>query len=192
MVGEAARRALLAGREPVTVEEHAAPVPTDLPRRSSARQRYLVMLPTAAAVIALDHLTKWLVSSHLRVGESVPATPALVNIHYIHNSGAAFGILPQFSALYLVVAAIVAAYVLIYGPRMGGGALRLVALGGLLGGAISNGVDRLLNGYVVDFIDFHFWLFQIFNVADVGIVGGILTLLVDFAFTGGRSRDAER
>jgi len=46
-----------------------------------------------------------------------------------------------------------------------------VALGGILGGSISNGIDRLVQGYVVDFIDFHFWLFQIFNVADMAIVG---------------------
>jgi signal peptidase II len=176
----------------VTVEEQAAPVTSDLPRRSSARHRYLVMLPTAAVVVGLDHLTKWLVSSNLTLGQSVPATPAFVNIHYIRNSGAAFGILPQFSALYLVVAAIVAAYVLIYGPRMGGGIPRLLALGCLLGGAISNGVDRLQSGYVVDFIDFHFWLFQIFNLADVAIVGGILVLVIDLAFAGGGSEDSGR
>ncbi len=176
----------------MTVEEHAAPVSTHLPRHSTARQRYLVMLPTAAVVIGLDHLTKWLVSSNLAVGQSVPATRAFVNIHYIRNSGAAFGIFPQFSALYLVVAAIVAAYVLIYGPRMGGGGFRLLALGCLLGGAISNGIDRLLNGYVVDFIDFHFWLFQIFNLADLAIVGAILILAIDFTFRGAGGRGSER
>jgi signal peptidase II len=183
---------MLAGRRPVTVKEHAAPVPTDLPRRGSARQRYLVMLPTAAVVIGLDHLSKWLVSSNLAVGQSVPATRAFVNIHYIRNSGAAFGIFPQFSGVYLVVAAIVALYVLVYGPRMGGGVLRLLALGCLLGGAISNGIDRLLNGYVVDFLDFHFWLFQIFNLADVAIVGGILVLVIEIAFSGAGSQESAR
>jgi signal peptidase II len=76
-----------------------------------------------------------------------------------------------------VVAAIVIVYILLYGPSMGGGLLRLLALGGILGGSISNGIDRLVQGYVVDFIDTHFWLFQIFNVADMGIVGGMLVVV---------------
>ena len=82
----------------------------------------------------------------------------------------------------VVVAMIVAAYILVYGPRMGGGLLRLLALGGILGGAISNGIDRLVQGYVVDFIDFHFWLFQIFNVADMAIVGGMLVVVYQLGF----------
>jgi len=142
----------------------------------STRRRYAILLITAVVVFALDHLTKWLVSTHVALDTQVPAGSP-VTIHYIQNSGAAFGLFPQFDFLYLVVAAVVAGYILIYGPSMGGGMLRLLALGCILGGSISNGVDRLAQGYVVDFIDFHFWLFQIFNVADMGIVGGMLVIV---------------
>jgi signal peptidase II len=154
------------------------------PQRGT-RRRYAIMIATAAVVLGVDHLSKWLVSSHLALGQQVPSTPALVNIHYIHNSGAAFGLFPQFSYLYLVVAALVAAYIALYGPRMGGGLLRLLALGCVLGGAISNGIDRAVSGYVTDFIDFHFWLFQIFNCADMAIVGGMLVLVIQLGFGSG-------
>jgi signal peptidase II len=175
-------RTLLAGRLSVTAE-HAAPT-SDPTTRNSAARRYAIMLATAAVVAGVDHLTKWLVASHLSVGQQVPATSAFVNIHYIRNAGAAFGLLPQFTYLYLVVAAVVAGYILLFGPRMGGGLLRLLALGCLLGGSVSNGVDRLVNGYVVDFIDFHFFLFQIFNCADMAIVGGILVVVYEIGFSG--------
>ena len=204
MVGEDRRGAVLAGREPLspvdpTRAAQHEPAPVDAasaaatgpprlddgqspgpaaPRRKvrSTRQRYAIMLITAAVVIALDHLSKWLVTAHVELGTQVPAG-APITIHPIHNSGAAFGLFPQLTFLYLVVAAIVIVYILLYGPSMGGGLLRLLALGGILGGSISNGIDRLVQGYVVDFIDTHFWLFQIFNVADMGIVGGMLVVV---------------
>jgi signal peptidase II len=137
---------------------------------------------TAAVVVTLvDHLSKWLVTTHVALDTQVPAGSP-VTIHYIQNSGAAFGLFPQLTFLYLVVAAVVAVYILLYGPSTGGGLLRLLALGCILGGSISNGIDRLVQGYVVDFIDFHFWLFQIFNVADMGIVGGMLVIVVQLLF----------
>ena len=202
MVGEDRWRGLLAGREPVTradpsLAPSAAGNPSDPSttadraagasvaspgaRVRGARRRYAIMLITAALVLTLDHLSKWLVSTHVQLDTQVPAGWP-VTIHYIENSGGAFGILPQLTVLYLVVAAIVAGYILRYGPSMGGGLLRLLALGCILGGSISNGIDRLIAGYVVDFIDTHFWLFQIFNVADMGIVGGMLVVVFQLGF----------
>jgi len=136
---------------------------------------------TALVVVGIDHVTKWLVVDHVKLDTQVPAGSP-ITIHYIQNSGAAFGLFPQFTFLYLVVAAVVAGYILVYGPRMGGGVLRLLALGGILGGSISNGVDRLIQGYVVDFIDTYLWLFQIFNVADMAIVGGMLVVVYQLGF----------
>ena len=177
---------MTAGEEPAPTDPGTAIAPADsrptnAPKGSArtvrrTRRRYAIMLATAVVVFALDHISKWLVSTHVVLDTQVPAGSP-VTIHYIQNSGAAFGLFPQFDFLYLVVAAIVAGYILLYGPSMGGGMLRLLALGCILGGSISNGVDRLVQGYVVDFIDFHFWLFQIFNVADMGIVGGMLVIV---------------
>lgn len=166
------------GSEPSSPESPKPASPESLPPRE-ARRRYVIMLVTAAVVLAVDHLTKWLVITYIALDAQVPASGP-VTIHYIQNSGAAFGILPQLASIYLVVAAVVAGYILLYGPRMGGGLLRLLALGAVLGGAVSNGIDRLVSGHVTDFIDFHFW--PIFNAADMAIVGGMLVVVYQLGF----------
>jgi signal peptidase II len=142
--------------------------------RTSRRRIYAVMLGTAAAVALLDHLTKWLVASHLALGQQVwPGS--FVSIDHVENSGAAFSVLPQLHWLYLAVALIVSLYIVFAGYRYGTTWYRQVLIGMILGGALSNGVDRLVQGSVVDFIDFHFW--PVFNVADSCIVLAIVVLL---------------
>lgn len=137
----------------------------------------MVLLTTAIAILALDHLTKWLVVTHLTLGQQVRAVGPLT-IDYVQNNGAAFSLFPQFHYVYLVVAAAVAIYIVFFGHRLGDGFWHQVVLGAVLGGALSNGVDRLLFGYVVDFVDFHFW--PVFNVADSAIVIGVIVGVLTF------------
>ena len=144
-------------------------------RGVSRRRVYAVMLSTAAIVAALDHVTKWLISSRLANGEQIWPN-AIVSIDHVENSGAAFSVLPQLHWLYLAVALVVSAYIVFAGWRYGTTWYRQVLIGMILGGALSNGVDRLVQGYVVDFIDVHWW--PVFNVADSCIVVAIVMLLV--------------
>ena len=136
-----------------------------------------VLVATAAAVFALDHLTKWLVTQHIAVTQKVTVLGPLTFDH-VDNSGAAFGLFPQFQFVFLGVAVLVAAYILIAGRRFGPGVFPQVVLGAVLGGAVANAVDRAVQGYVVDFIDLQKW--PVFNVADMaivlGIIVGVLTL----------------
>jgi signal peptidase II len=141
----------------------------------SRRRIYAVMIGTAAVVAAFDHLTKWLVATHLAVGQQVWPN-AVVSIDHVENSGAAFSVLPQLHWLYLAVALVVSLYIVFFGYRYGTTWYRQVLIGMILGGALSNGVDRLVQGYVVDFIDFHWW--PVFNVADSCIVIAIVVFLV--------------
>jgi signal peptidase II len=143
--------------------------------RLSRRQIYAVIIGTAAFVAAFDHLTKWLVASHLALGQQVWPN-AIVSIDRVQNTGAAFSVLPQLHWFYLAVALVVSLYILFFGYKYGTTWYRQVLIGMILGGALSNGVDRLVQGYVVDFIDFHFW--PVFNVADSCIVIAIVVLLV--------------
>jgi len=144
-------------------------------RRLPRRRIYAVMLGTAAAVALFDHLTKWIVATHLAVDQQIWPR-SFVSIDHVENSGAAFSVLPQLHWLYLAVALIVSLYIVFVGYRYGTTWYRQVLIGMILGGALSNGVDRLVQGAVVDFIDFHFW--PVFNVADSCIVLAILALLV--------------
>ena len=152
-----------------------------------ARTRsYLILVGTAVLIFGVDHLTKWLVETNIPLHGSIGAK-APVSIDNVRNSGAAFGLFPQFHWLYLVVAAIVGAYILYAGHRFGASWWRQAVLGLILGGAVSNGVDRLINGYVVDFVDVHWW--PVFNLADSAIVVGVIIAVISFR---PRSIDARR
>jgi signal peptidase II len=136
-----------------------------------------VLLGTAAVVFGLDHLTKWLVTQHLALHDQWPSSGPLT-IHYIQNQGAAFGLFPQLQNVFLGVAVVVSAYIILVGPRFASGLLAQVTLGAILGGAVANAVDRFAQGYVVDFVDLHRW--PVFNVADSAIVVGIIVAVLTF------------
>ena len=139
------------------------------------RLSLLALLVTAAVVFALDHLTKWLVTRRIALGEQVPSSGP-VTLHHVQNRGAAFSILPNAQWLFLIVAVAVSAYILLAGHRFGRGLTTQVVLGLVLGGAVANAVDRVVNGYVVDFVDFHIW--PVFNLGDSCIVVGILAIVL--------------
>ncbi len=141
------------------------------------RARLLTVVGVALAVILLDHLTKWVVAQSIPLGSSI-WPHAVVSIDHVTNSGAAWSLFPQLRWLYLAIAVIVSAYLAFLAWNWKGALWQVAVLGCIIGGALSNGLDRLFQGYVVDFIDFHFW--PVFNVADMGIVLGILAAVFTF------------
>jgi signal peptidase II len=146
-------------------------------------------LPILAVLVLLaDQATKSLVRANLAPGQSLPVAPWLtpvLQITYVTNTGAAFGLFPDWSQILIAVAVIViVALVWYYFQLPDGQWLMHVALGLQLGGASGNLIDRLrFGGSVVDFIDLNFWPLRrwpVFNVADSSIVVGValLTLLM--------------
>ena len=129
---------------------------------------------TALGVLALDQLTKQLVSSTMSLGESIP-TEGWVRITYGKNTGAAFGLF-QDHTLLLTVLSVFAIGFLVYFYRAHSQLHPMFrwALGLQLGGAFGNLVDRVRLGSVVDFIDIGPW--PIFNVADSAVVTGVALL----------------
>ena len=132
-------------------------------------------LGIALAVTVVDQLAKYAVHQTMVLHESILVIPGFFHITYILNRGAAFGILENQRWLFLVMAL---ALFLLYGlfrkklmatPCVYGGA------GLLLGGALGNALDRTFFGAVTDFFDFRIW--PVFNVADIGIVVGVVLLL---------------
>src|SRR5207253_10013301 len=144
-------------------------------RRSPLVRSFLILVITAVAVFGIDHLTKWLVVQHIALDSAIGAD-APVSIRHVHNRGAAFGFGPQFQWFYIIVAAAVSLYIVAAGHRFATSWFRQILLGFILGGALSNGVDRLLQGYVVDFIDLHWW--PVFNAADSAIALGVLGVVL--------------
>ena len=141
--------------------------------------RNLALFAVAALVILIDQYTKSLIRSTLALGESfvpIPALSGILSFTHIQNQGAAFGLFPGFSAVFLVVAIVVVLAISFFsGQLVRSSALLRVAFGLQLGGAAGNLIDRLTQqGQVTDFINFH--VFAVFNVADSAIVVGTILL----------------
>jgi signal peptidase II len=157
------------------------------PRRTAAFPlRGLLFLGLAALVVVVDQITKRIADDRLeRSGMRsvpVPLVGDFLRLTYVENRGAAFGLLQDQTAFFvfvgvLVIGVIAASYR--YLPRSG---FRLhLALGLQLGGAIGNLIDRVRQGYVVDFVDFgyHSNWWPVFNVADSAIVIGVALLALN-------------
>lgn len=141
-------------------------------------------LAWALLVLLLDQLTKQWILQHYALWDSTPVT-SFFNIVRAHNTGAAFSFLASHDGWqrWLFVGIGVSATVLIVWQlrRHPGHKLFCLALASILGGAIGNVLDRLMHGYVVDFLDFHWGgrHFPAFNVADISICVGAALLILD-------------
>ncbi len=125
----------------------------------------------AALVLLLDQSSKYLISSNMMLNQSIPLIQNVFHISYIHNYGAAFGILQNQRIFFVVLTLLIAAALLIYYYKFAEhNCLIKWGIALLLGGAMGNLLDRLLKGYVVDFFDFRIW--PVFNVADIAVVVG--------------------
>ena len=135
-------------------------------------------------LLIADQFTKVLIMGYYQLGDSTTVTP-FFNIVRVHNSGAAFSFLASaggwqrwfFTAIGLG-AALLMVWLL---KKHAAQKLFAFAIASILGGAVGNVIDRVLYGYVVDFLDFHWrgWHFPAFNVADSAITVGAACLILD-------------
>jgi signal peptidase II len=145
---------------------------------------WLPWLGLALAILIADQFTKVLIMGYYRLGDSTYVA-SFFNIVRAHNTGAAFSFLAGASGWqrwFFTAVGIAAAVFIIWMLRSHAGQkLFSFALASILGGAIGNVVDRLLHGYVVDFIQVHWrgWYFPAFNVADSAITVGAAVLILD-------------
>jgi signal peptidase II len=164
----------------VSEQASAAPREPVAPFRVARLRQDALFFVIAAAVFALDQVTKALIRAWLDPHEAWPDSGWLLHLVNVSNSGAAFGML-QGQTIFLVVTSLlgVAAIVLYYlFPPLEHGLLR-VALGLQLGGAAGNLIDRVRSGEVTDFVKFDWWIIDwpAFNVADASISIGVVTIL---------------
>ena len=151
---------------------------------AAPRARLLPWFTVALVVIALDQLTKTLILGHFQLGDSRYIT-SFFNLVRVHNTGAAFSFLAGASGWqrwFFIGLGVVAAGLITWMLRQHGHQrLFAWALALILGGALGNVIDRLLHGYVVDFIQVHWrhWYFPSFNVADSAITVGAALLIFD-------------
>ena len=152
----------------------------------SKKKTLIILISVIVGGIGLDLLTKLLVAGLMSLGQSVALIPGVLNLTYIHNYGAAFGMLSEHRWVFMVVStvAIICIGIYLFGfckERM----LLKVGLAMIISGGLGNMVDRVFYGYVIDMIDFclfSFWKW-IFNVADAFVCVGagvvVLSLILD-------------
>lgn len=139
-------------------------------------------------VIIIDLGTKYLASQNLTYGQPVEVLP-FFNLTLLHNYGAAFSFLSNSNTTWQVVvlsgiALIVAIVIFVWLTRLPKNKnLTACALALILGGALGNVYDRMIHGYVVDFLDFHInnYHWPAFNIADSAIcIGAVILILMSF------------
>jgi signal peptidase II len=148
-------------------------------------------LGLAALVLLADVLTKVLILKNYQLGESTYVT-GFFNIVRAHNTGAAFSFLAQAGGwqrwMFTGIGVAAAVFIVVMLRSHGGQRLFSFALACILGGAIGNVIDRVMHGYVIDWLDFHFSFlsgvfhgghFPAFNIADAGITLGAICLILD-------------
>ena len=168
----------------MNTEDRSAPV-VDAAASSDQRTHPAAWLWLSLGVIVLDQSTKFLVTRFFELYERVEVLPVL-DFTLLHNTGAAFSLLAGasgwqrwfFIALACVVSVLLVAWIW-RTPR--GDKLLPLALSLILGGAVGNVIDRVVHGYVVDFIHAHWGAayFPAFNIADSAITIGAVLLILD-------------
>ncbi len=146
-------------------------------------------------VILLDQIAKAAVAAQLELFDIITVLPVL-EITHLHNTGAAFSFLAKASGwqrwFFITLASVVTLVILVWMqrlPRRGQGLLA-AGLALILGGAVGNVIDRIWNGYVVDFVHLHWGAayFPAFNIADTSITIGAGLLILDALLEGRRRK----
>jgi signal peptidase II len=169
------------GLAPVSVAERSL--------AAGARQ-WAALTAVVGAAVAADQATKHLVAGQLDLGERV-AVVGPFSIHHVQNSGIAFGLFASATSIVIFLTGLAVLWMLAYFARSGARHPVLpVGLGLVIGGSLSNLVDRVRLGHVTDFLDLTFW--PAFNLADTFIVAGVAVLVTMLVAADRPARPAPR
>lgn len=154
------------GLAPVSVAERSL---------SAGTRQWAGLAAVVVSAVTADQATKHLVASQLALGEEV-AVVGPFSIHHVQNSGIAFGLFASATSIVVFLTGLALLWMLAFFARSGARHPVLpVGLGFVMGGSLSNLVDRVRLGHVTDFLDFTFW--PAFNLADMFIVVGVGVLI---------------
>ena len=138
--------------------------------------QWLSLAAVALAGLGADQLTKAIVTNRLGLGDEVHIVGPF-SIHHVTNSGIAFGLFASATPIVILLTTVAVAWMVYFFARSGSRHPVLpVALGLVIGGSVSNLIDRVRLGHVTDFLDLKYW--PAFNLADSFIVVGVAALLL--------------
>lgn len=140
------------------------------------------MIILTILVILVDFFSKYMVSKLMTINETIDLIDNFFRITYVKNTGAAFSIFSNNTILVIIISVVIIGFLLFYiYKNKGNNKLENVSYAFILGGAIGNLIDRLVYGYVIDFLDFEILSYDapIFNLADTFIVIGVILFLIN-------------
>lgn len=140
----------------------------------------------AAVVIAVDRVTKHIVRGHIGLLQSHTVIPGVLRLVHYRNTGVAFNALSGSGPVVIVVELLALLALVVYFARHPTRRGLWIPTGLLVGGALGNLLDRFIDGSVTDFIKFPDW--PAFNVADIAITVGVITLLIVLELSGRAQR----
>lgn len=152
---------------------------------SERKKNYLFLILGTLVIIFIDQLTKCIVTNSMELEASIPVIPDVFDIHYIRNTGMAWGLFRDRTWLLALVSVIMIAGLLyVYHHISVGKYYRLIRilLICIIGGAIGNLIDRIRLNYVIDFLYFKPINFPVFNVADIFVTVSVILLLILMIF----------
>lgn len=129
--------------------------------------------------VFIDQLSKGLINICMNLNQSIEIIPNFLNLTYVHNTGAAFSILKGARWFFIITAIIVLNIIYLFFIRdkqLKDSEIVIYSL--LISGIIGNLIDRVVFGYVIDFIDVNIFDFAIFNLADSFIVIAVILLII--------------
>lgn len=145
----------------------------------------IIPLIAAVLIVAVDQITKYIALTQLKPIGSVTFIDGFMDFTFVENRGAAFGIFSGKTWLLLVISIIICA-VLVWAmtkmPKTKEYRKLRVTFVLILSGAVGNIIDRALRGYVVDFFEFTFIKWPVFNMADIYVVVGTIVMAVIIMF----------
>ena len=137
-----------------------------------------------AGIVAADQVTKFLTVAFIPLYEDVPFLPGVLNLTYVHNTGAAFSSFEGQQWLFALIFLVFTGLILFeyFKKSMGFTTFERWCIAAIYGGGLANMIDRVRMGYVVDMIETSFMDFPVFNVADCFITCGCVVLMVHLVF----------
>ncbi len=142
-------------------------------------KKHLLWVITTVLAVVIDQVTKYFAVTRLKSVVTIPIIEDALHLTYVENRGASFGMLKDHRWVFMVTSTVMIVGIIVFllwqkkiPPLMG------LSLGMILGGGIGNMIDRVMLGYVVDFIDFRLINFAVFNGADSFITVGAVILFI--------------
>ncbi len=138
----------------------------------------LIVFTTLALIFLIDRVSKFFITEKIHFTHGVIADEGIVSLSRVYNTGAAFGILqdkPLFLGIFSLIV-LIALIIYVFKNHRNLTGLQSLGIGLILGGTAGNLYDRLVFGYVIDFIKLNFINFPVFNAADLFINIGVILI----------------